>query len=91
SRLILKAWAQKEEALTGFYHKILEEVSKRTDVNLFVDTISTQYNISNTTIQDSVIQRSIIGTENKKCPNCSRFVEVNEKFCMECGEKLDIR
>lgn len=90
SRLILKAWAQKEEALTGFYHKMLEEIQKRTDVNLFVDTGTTQYNItSTTTIQDSVIQRSNIGAGKKKCPKCSRDVEENEKFCMECGERVD--
>jgi hypothetical protein len=90
SRLILKAWAQKEEALTGFYHKMLEEIQKRTDVNLFVDTATTQYNItSTTTIQDSVIQRSNIGAGKKKCPKCGRDVEANEKFCMECGERVD--
>jgi len=90
SRLILKAWAQKEEALTGFYHKMLEEIQKRTDVNLFVDTATTQYNItSTTTIQDSVIQRSNIGSGKKKCPKCGRDVEEGEKFCMQCGEKLE--
>ncbi len=89
SRLILKAWAQKEEALTGFYHKMLEEIEKRTDVNLFVDTSTTQYNITSTTnIQDSVIQRSTIGGGKKKCPKCGRDVEEGEKFCMQCGEKL---
>lgn len=89
SRLILKAWAQKEEALTGFYHKMLEEIEKRTDVNLFVDTSTTQYNITSTTnIQDSVIQRSTIGGGKNKCPKCGREVEEGEKFCMQCGEKL---
>ncbi|MGD9780415.1 zinc-ribbon domain-containing protein, partial [Methanomethylovorans sp.] len=73
-----------------FYHKMLEEIEKRTDVNLFVDTSTTQYNITSTTnIQDSVIQRSTIGGGKKKCPKCGRDVEEGEKFCMQCGEKLD--
>ncbi len=89
SRLIVKAWAEKEEALTGFYHKILEEIEKRTDIKLFVDDSVTQYNISNTTIQDSVIQRSNIGSGKRKCPQCGREVEGSEKFCINCGRKLD--
>ncbi|SFM23750.1 zinc ribbon domain-containing protein [Methanolobus profundi] len=90
SRLIVKAWAEKEEALTGFYHKILEEIEKRTDIKLFVDDSVTHYNISNTTtIQDSVIQRSNIGNGKKNCPECGREVEGSEKFCINCGRKLD--
>ena len=89
SRLIVKAWAEKEEALTGFYHKILQDIEKRTDINLFIDDSLNQYNINKTTIQDSVIQRSNIGSEKKKCPNCGREVEGREKFCMNCGQKLD--
>lgn len=89
SRLIVKAWAEKEEALTGFYHKILQDIEKRTDINLFVDDSVNQYNINKTTIQDSVIQRSNIGSEKKKCPSCGREVEGREKFCMDCGQKLD--
>ncbi|WP_340818525.1 zinc-ribbon domain-containing protein [Methanolobus sp. WCC4] len=90
SRLIVKAWAEKEEALTGFYHKIIEEIEKRTDVKLFVDDSVTHYNISNTTtIQDSVIQRSNIGGGKKKCPQCGREAEGSEKFCMNCGQRLD--
>ncbi|WP_342305337.1 zinc ribbon domain-containing protein [Methanolobus sp. ZRKC5] len=89
SRLIVKAWAEKEEALTGFYHKILEEIEKRTDIKLFVDDSVTQYNISNTTIQDSVIQRSNIGNGKRTCPQCGREVAGSEKFCINCGQKLD--
>jgi hypothetical protein len=89
SRLIVKAWAEKEEALTGFYHKILQEIEKRTDINLFVDDSVNQYHINKTTIQDSVIQRSNIGSENKKCKKCGREVEGNENFCMNCGEKIE--
>ncbi len=91
SRLILRAWAEKEDALTGFYHKMLEEIEKRTDIKLFVDEGSAQYNISTTNITDSLIQRSTIGSESevRKCPACGKEVKDNAKFCEECGERLD--
>ena len=91
SRLILRAWAEKEEALTGFYHKMLEEIEKRTDIKLFVDESSTHYNIKTTNISDSLIQRSTIGSEAevRKCPNCGKDVKGDAKFCEECGGRLD--
>ena len=91
SRLILRAWAEKEDALTGFYHKMLEEIEKRTDIKLFVDEGSAQYNISTTNITDSLIQRSTIGSESevRKCPGCGKEVKDNAKFCEECGGRLD--
>jgi rubrerythrin len=92
SRLILKAWAEKEESLTGFYHKMLEEIEKRTDIKIFVDEGVYQYNISTTTIKDSVVQRSKIdgiGVKKGSCPKCGHNVEGDEKYCMECGEKLE--
>lgn len=93
SRLILKAWAEKEEALTGYYHKLLEEIEKRTDIKIFINDGVTQYHISTTTIQDSVLQRSNVETDmevwGRRCPNCGRAVENWEKFCMDCGGKLD--
>ncbi|MGM0771560.1 MAG: zinc-ribbon domain-containing protein, partial [Halobacteriota archaeon] len=84
-------WSEKEEALTGFYHKMLEEIEKRTDIKLFVDMGSMQYNIRTTNISDSLIQRSNIGSEAeiRKCPNCGKQVKDNAKFCEECGERLD--
>ncbi len=39
-------------------------------------------------IKESVVQRSNIGASARKCPNCGREVEANEKFCLECGAKL---
>lgn len=36
----------------------------------------------------SIIQRSNIGASTRRCPDCSREVEANEKFCLECGAKL---
>ena len=92
SRLILKAWAEKEEALIGFYHKMLEEIEKRTDIKIFVEDSINQYNIRSTTIKDSVVQRSNIETGidegGRSCPNCGSAVEEGGKFCMECGERL---
>ncbi|MCD4704156.1 MAG: zinc ribbon domain-containing protein [Methanosarcinaceae archaeon] len=89
SRLILKTWAEKEDALTGFYHKMLEEIERRIDIRIFVDEGLTQYNINRTTIQDSVIQRSKIGAQKRLCPQCGREAMDDEKFCMECGAKLE--
>lgn len=89
SRLILKVWAEKESSLTGFYHKMLEEIEKRIDIKLFVDEGLTQYNINNTTIQDSLIQRSNIGNKKKHCPACGSEIRDDQKFCTECGEQLD--
>lgn len=37
SKLILKAWAEKEDALTGFYHGILDEIEKRINVKGYID------------------------------------------------------
>lgn len=39
-------------------------------------------------IKESVVQRPTIGASARKCPNCGREVEANEKFCLECGAKL---
>ncbi|AKB84938.1 hypothetical protein [Methanococcoides methylutens] len=61
SKLILKAWAESEDALTGFYHGILDEIEKRVHVKGLIDNIIV-YNhygdkIENQ-INDSMIQRS---------------------------------
>ncbi len=95
SKLILKAWAEKEDALTGFYHGVLDEIEKRVKVKEYIDDSIVQYNIHygdkiGTLVKDSVVQRSTIGASARKCPNCGREVEANEKFCLECGAKLNI-
>ena len=93
SKLILKAWAEREDALTGFYHGILDELEKRVQVKGYIDDsiVQNYYHYGDnigTQVKDSFVQRSNIGTGTKKCPNCGRDVEANEKFCLECGTKL---
>lgn len=88
SRMIIKAWAEKEEALTGLYHKIHEEIEKRIDIKTFVDDSITHYNINATTIKDSVIQRSNIGDGKDKCFNCGYGTKAGDRFCPSCGERL---
>jgi rRNA maturation endonuclease Nob1 len=41
-----------------------------------------------TQVKDSVVQRSTIGAGARKCSECGKEVEANEKFCPECGAKL---
>lgn len=89
SRMILKAWAEKEEALTGFYHRILDEIEKRTDIKMFINDGIIQYSSNNTVVRDNIIQRSNIDLGNRAhCPECGRMVEGDEKFCLGCGAKL---
>ena len=95
SKLILKVWAEKEDALTGFYHGVLDEIEKRVNVKEYIqDSIVQQYNIHygdkiGTQVKDSVVQRSNIGAGVKrKCPDCGKETGDNEKFCNECGTKL---
>lgn len=96
SKLILKAWAEKEDALTGFYHGVLDEIEKRVKVKEYIDDSIVQYNVHigdkiGTLVKDSVVQRSSIGAGVRKCPDCGREIEANEKFCLECGLKSDLR
>jgi outer membrane protein assembly factor BamB len=93
SRMILKVWAEKEEALIGFYHRILDDIEKRIDVKIFIDDAIVQQHIHigdqiGTQVKDSFVQRSNIGAGEKKCPECGKEVEANEKICNECGARL---
>ncbi|MBE0521809.1 MAG: DUF975 family protein [Candidatus Methanoperedenaceae archaeon] len=95
SKLILKIMAEREEALTGFYHGVLDQIEKRVNVKEYIDnSIVQQYNIHygdkiGTHVKDSVVQRSNIGADTKrKCPDCGKEAGDNEKFCNECGGKL---
>lgn len=94
SKLILKAWAEKEEALTGFYHGILDEIEKRVHIKSYIeDSIVQQfYHIGDkigTVVKDSVVQRSTIGADaGNKCPSCGWDVSKEERFCSNCGAEL---
>jgi len=93
SKLILKAWAEREDALTGFYHGILDELEKRVQVKGYINDSIVQnfYHYGDnvgTQVKDSFVYKSDVGTGTGKCPNCDREVEANEKFCLECGAKL---
>ncbi|MCZ7361141.1 MAG: hypothetical protein O8C55_13810 [Candidatus Methanoperedens sp.] len=46
SRLILKEWAEKEEALTGFYQRLLDGIEKRIDIKIFIDDSIVQMHIA---------------------------------------------
>jgi hypothetical protein len=103
SRLILKVWAEKEEALTGFYHRILDEIEKRVDVKIFIDDSIVQQHIHygdniggnriegdrvGTQITDSFVKDSTINARVEKCTLCGKEIEADEKICLRCGEKL---
>jgi len=40
SKLIMKTWAEQEEALTGFYHGLLDEIEKRVHVKCYIEGIN---------------------------------------------------
>lgn len=93
SRFILKAWAEREEALTGFYHGILDEIEKRVHVKGLIDNAIVQniYQYGDrigTQVQDSFVYKSSINDDAKTCPSCGREVGEDDQFCTECGERL---
>ncbi len=62
---------------------IIDSVVQRTSFNM------DEGGKAQVNIRESMMQRSNIGAgAMKKCPNCGREVEANEKFCLECGTKL---
>ena len=92
SKLILKAWAEAEDALTGFYHGILDEIEKRVNVKGLIDTkVVNNYHYGDkigTQVKDSVVQRSNIGQNDNTCPGCGEGHTVGAKFCSSCGTTL---
>ncbi len=90
SQLILNSWAEREDALTGFYYKILDEIEKRIRIKDHInDSIVQQFYHIGTVVKDSVVQRSTIGVgTDTKCPKCMHEISEEEKFCPNCGEQL---
>ncbi len=68
SKLILRAYAENDEMLVGFYHTLLDEIQKRTNIKNYIEEATVIQHIgeyvagSKTTIRDSVVQRSQIGS-----------------------------
>jgi hypothetical protein len=95
SRLIIKAWAETEEALIGFYHGILEEIEKRIQVKGLIDSAMVQniYNYGDsigTQVKDSFVYKSKVESdEPKTCPQCGKEKGDGEKFCSGCGTKFE--
>ncbi|MDF1533820.1 MAG: hypothetical protein P1P69_04865 [Methanosarcinaceae archaeon] len=87
SKLILKAWAEKEEALIGFYHSILDEIEKRIQVKGLIETDMVQniYQYGDrigTQVKDSFVYKSKVeADEAKSCPQCGKEKGEVEKFC----------
>ncbi len=94
SKLILKAWAEREEALIGFYHGILDEIEKRVQVKGLIDTDMVQniYQYGDrigTQVKDSFVYKSKVeADEAKNCPQCGMEKREGQKFCSGCGTKF---
>ena len=94
SKLILKAWAEREEALIGFYHGILDEIEKRVQVKGLIETDMVQniYQYGDrigTQVKDSFVYKSKVeADEAKNCPQCGKEKGEGQKFCSGCGTKF---
>lgn len=53
SKLIIRAYAENEQSLIGFYHCILDEIEKRTRIKDYIPNV-----VKHTEIHDSVIYKS---------------------------------
>ena len=94
SKLILKAWAEREDALTGFYHGILDELEKRVQVKGYIDDSIVQnfYHYGDnigTQVKDSFVYKSNVGSGDAgTCPQCGKKKTEGEPFCSGCGTKF---
>ncbi len=65
AKLILRAWAEKEDALTGFYHGILDEIEKRINVKGYIDEpIVQHFNIAGHLVTGQVGRIVDVGDRN---------------------------
>jgi len=91
SKLILKAWAEREDALIGFYHGMLDELEKRVQVKGYIDDSIVQnvYHYGDnvgTQVKDSFVYKSNVGSgETETCPQCGKERVEGERFCSKCG------
>jgi len=94
SKLILKAWAEREDALTGFYHGILDELEKRVQVKGYIDDNIVQnfYHYGDnigTQVKDSFVYKSNVGNSDAgTCPQCGKERVEGEPFCSGCGARF---
>ena len=85
SKIIIKNYANTEEALTGCYHKILDEIEKRVKIKQYLteNTIHVhgdyiQGEKKDITIKESVIMRSSIGNDNMVSNSVPKSIPQNE-------------
>lgn len=95
SQLIIKTWAEREDALIGFYYKILDEIEKRTRIKEYVRpfVVGGDYLGPGAikTVGDTGFIKGGVGSTEKpisKCPRCGREVSGDERFCPQCGKPL---
>ncbi len=78
SKLILAAYSESEASLVGFYHCILDEIEKRTDIKDHIET--------GTMIQH--IQPGSVAPAEVPCPSCGGKVSTGYKTCPWCGNEI---
>ncbi len=96
SKLILKAWAEKEDALTGFYHGILDEIEKRINLKGYIDEPIIQNFIAGHYITGQVgkiidvgDKSILIGTRMKSAMVQSSIIDADARKCPKCGREVD--
>jgi len=95
SKLILKSWAEREDALTGFYHGLLDELEKRVQVKGYINDSIVQnfYHYGDsvgTQVKDSFVYKSNVGNGDAGiCPQCGKGKAEGEPFCSGCGAKFE--